>query len=100
MIEDIKTVKDGVIYCLKNFPATRNSDKELVLRYLFENKLIARMKDGFSFKYNNIDDFPAFESITRCRRKLQEAGRFLATEDVEEQRRLEEQNMKNIDDWF
>ncbi len=50
---------------LKEDPRCRSDDKWLIIRTL--------RKLGFSFyiDYRDIKDIPAFETITKCRRKIQ-----------------------------
>jgi hypothetical protein len=61
-------------------PATRNSDKILIVRYL--NKF-----HGINDIHQILcQDVPSFETIRRSRQRIQAQGRCLPVKDVEEQR--------------
>ena len=62
MTEKIKRVVEEL---LKEDPRCRNDDKWLIIQTL--------KKLGFSFyiDYRDLEDIPSFESITRCKRKIQ-----------------------------
>lgn len=72
MKDDMMLVKDAVEQCLDEDERARNDDKWLIIQVL--------RKMGFDvfIPYGKLKDMPAFESITRCRRKLQEAGLYPA----------------------
>ena len=66
---------DVVKLALMNFPATRNSDRELYLRVLKELNLVdydERGLLGHRVHIKDWDGMPPFESVTRARRKVQE----------------------------
>ncbi len=67
---------------LKSWPATRDSDRKLMLAvwWLQDNDYDQHFKEFFKEKAI----MP--ESITRCRRKLQEQGKYRASKEVEEDR--------------
>ena len=68
-------------WTLRQHPATRSSDKLLLW------KIVAKDKD--SITYQDFLNAPPVESVTRCRRKLQEQHPELrAVKEVEEQRNL------------
>jgi len=70
--ETFKQVDDLVLYCLKEFPETRGSDKELIRR-VWEIQ-------GFRIPHKLIPFFLKVahpETITRSRRKVQSEGRYL-----------------------
>lgn len=66
---------------LKANVGTRDSDKALLLAYLFDNTKIGNLPN------ETLDliakavytEMPSFETITRCRRKIQERGEYLST---------------------
>jgi hypothetical protein len=64
--KEIKTIKDLVQELLDNDERCRGDDKWLILRVL--------RKLGFKIyvEYRDLADMPSFETITRCRRKIQE----------------------------
>jgi hypothetical protein len=94
MKEDIMFVKDAVEECLSEDERARNDDKWLIIQVL------RKMKFDVFIPYGKLKDMPAFESITRCRRKLQEEGMYLADEKIIEKRDKERNNMTKIEDWF
>lgn len=75
------TTAQRVEYILKASHKARNSDKELIKIYLY--------KAGLELTPAQIDklmSLPSFETITRVRRKLQEQGKYPASEEVNEAR--------------
>jgi len=78
-----------VEWTLKMYPETRSSDKLLLW------KIVAKDKDTIDFQ--DFLNAPPMESVTRCRRKIQEKKPGLrATKEVEEQRNL---NAIKIQAW-
>lgn len=67
---DIKKLKDMVAAVLERYPAARNNDRLLVC-FVYERFFGVRTHDSF-FDVMNSSNLPSHESITRCRRKLQE----------------------------
>jgi hypothetical protein len=94
MKDDVIMVKDVVEAVLKNDERTRNDDKWLVIKVLQELGI------NIFIPYDKLDVMPSFESITRARRKFQEAGMYPPTVKVAEHRREEEQKMRKIDEWI
>ncbi|GIW49171.1 MAG: hypothetical protein KatS3mg079_647 [Caloramator sp.] len=79
-MSNLHRVKQQVEFILNNYPETRNDDKKLTAYILKE-----------FYKVNLIDDIckpeiPSLESIRRCRQKLQEQGKYQATEKVKKRR--------------
>lgn len=89
----IKT-KDCVEHVLSIDERARNDDKWLILQVL------RRMGFSIYIPYNEMKDMPAFESITRCRRKLHENDRYLASIETQKKRRNEEEEMEYINTWW
>lgn len=94
MKEDVQTVKSAVEEILAADQRARNNDTWLIFRVL--------QKQGYNIfiPFEAIDNMPAFESITRCRRKLQEAGQYLATDKTAAERAKEAEAMRKISGWF
>jgi len=80
-LESYRTTKSQVKFLLEKYPETRSDDKLLILKHLQcfqkalaydpETKLIDfRNRDGIT--YEMFRHLVSFETITRCRRKLQE----------------------------
>lgn len=65
----IKTLESTVEALLRKYPKLRGNDRKLYLAYLWKKEydLNVSIKDFF-----NDDTYPSYESVTRCRRKLQE----------------------------
>lgn len=76
-------IKKRVESILSNYPVTRNSDIELILRVweLEGVQLNPRVRAM-------IKECTAPETIRRVRQKFQEEGKYLASKKVEEQRSL------------
>ena len=96
MVDDILSVKDQVYHILERYPATRDSDKLLIMRYLVETKVGYYVRNGLFIPYSHFDDLPSFESIRRVRQKFQEQGLFPASKDVKELRELNEMEMHSV----
>lgn len=62
-------------------PATRSSDKELLVVYMQKAGMDLTPSQIALFK-----DLPSMETIRRIRQKIQENGELLATEEVEKAR--------------
>ncbi len=68
-VEEIRTTKEIVEQILVDDLEARKNDKWLIIRFMQE-------VSGFAFPYEKLDNLPAFETITRVRRKLQENGDY------------------------
>lgn len=70
MLKELKTIKEKVNWILKEYPKTRNDDKNLFIIYtcVFHEPLLE--KDGM-IKLENIYNLPSFESIRRSRQLIQ-----------------------------
>lgn len=82
-------INDRVENILKASYAARNSDKDLLLIYM--------QKSGMNLTPSQIEVFrklPAFETITRVRRVLQEQGKYEPSEQVMEARYKKYQSVK------
>jgi len=79
LAEKLKTVKERVEYILEHYPESRNDDFYLYLIYirLFEPKLSGYIK---YIPFNLVKTATRFETIRRCRQKLQESGQYLPTD--------------------
>lgn len=75
-------VSQIVEHALKQWPSTRDSDRKLILAvwWLQDNDYESHFREFFKAKAI----MP--ETITRCRRKFQEQGKYRASEAVEEDR--------------
>ncbi|GIW70344.1 MAG: hypothetical protein KatS3mg101_1091 [Patescibacteria group bacterium] len=77
--EQIKTLKKQVEFILKNYPHTRNDDRELV-------KIVCE-------RFGH-DPIAKATSIERCRRWLNQRGEYLPTDE-----RVARQRKMNIEEW-
>ena len=84
---DLGTVKDNVDSLLKHFPSTRSNDKKLIFQYYVSFHSISTFKE----LADSSNDVASPESITRCRRKTQAEGNYLASEEVQALRYENEQ---------
>lgn len=101
---DIVSVKETVEDVLEHFPVTRNSDRELIIRVLVSLGKVVRTESGILIPFDKVESLPSFESITRCRRKIQAPppngeGRFLPCAEIGEMRKEQEQSMREINKW-
>ncbi len=78
-------ISDVVETELRTDPRTRDSDKFLIWKIMIAN--------GIHIPYEEFMELPSFESITRCRRKLQEQYTELAANFNVKQIRNEQMNM-------
>ena len=94
--KEFKTVQHKVEFILEIYEEARNSDYWLLIRYLqtFHKEL------NLFVKYAELKSVPAFETITRCRRKVQnEEHKFKAKQEVQ-QMRIDKQNAYNyVSTW-
>jgi hypothetical protein len=97
---EIEFLKEVVEDVLEKYPVARNSDRELIFRVLVSQGLVMHVDGGIMIPYKNLGKLPSFESITRCRRKIQAEGRFLPCGEVMEARTENEQAMREINKWF
>ena len=96
LLEKLKTVKERVEYLLKMYPNSRNSDFYLIILYI--RKFVPELASFFKYiPYDIIKKYDGlFESLRRCRQKIQEDGRFLPTdpEILKKRRKLAEKFRK------
>jgi hypothetical protein len=88
MDKSLRTLTQKVWWCLENYPETRSSDRSLILHVyqvfygVFTTPFYKVMDDG---------DLPSFESIRRCRQKIQEENEDLRAEKPVEDVRIAKQ---------
>ena len=97
MIEDLIKAHDRVRYLLEKYPQCRDSDKELWLAYnVIFNNLKENMTSYEVFRlWLKNPETPVFESLSRCRRKIQEKEPHLRGE-LANERKIEAENVR---DW-
>lgn len=81
----IKTLEATIEALLRKYPKLRGNDRKLYLAYLWKKgyPLDVTIKDFF-----NDDTYPSYESVTRCRRKLQERfPELLPEKEIREERK-------------
>ena len=86
----MKKLNDKVRWCLERYPKTRGSDRLLIgaVYYSFYDVDCANV--SFASVIKN-DKLPSFESIRRCRQKIQEHDESLRADKTTEERRLNRQ---------
>jgi len=94
MMDDVQTVKEAVKYILERDVRARNDDQLLIIETLKHMGIILKIEINGKIK------MPAFESITRARRRFQEEGLYPAAPEIKEQRDAEEEKMRKLDEWF
>jgi len=79
LAQKLKTVKEQVEWLLERYPESRNDDFYLYILYVrhFEPEL-SRYIEFIPFEL--IKKSTRFETIRRCRQKIQEEGRYLPTD--------------------
>lgn len=88
---------DRLVYVLEhNWPSRRtgitprDSDKELIIQILqFEGAALTEAQMDLMRKFN-------FESLTRARRKLQEAGEYMPSPEIAKKRRLKGYELEQV----
>ena len=89
MSEDLKTIAQRVEALLRQYPGTRNDDRELFVTYYGKyHGIDYYMPFGAVMRNKKL---PSFESIRRTRQKLQETHEDLRGDKQTEQRRLDAQ---------
>ena len=88
-VTDLKTLTAKVHHILTEDPECRDSDKRLIMAVLAEHYGV-RATDGIK-EILERDDLPNFESIRRCRQKIQEEDESLRGTRRVEAGRLEQQ---------
>lgn len=83
----VKKYEAVVYYILKTYKATRSDDKLLYYWFLREEGFSTKLTIESYLLGNN--NYPNYDSITRCRRKLQETYPFLRPPKNEQERRDE-----------
>ena len=86
---ELKTIQQKVEDILRQYPGTRNDDRELIQVYYGKYEGIDYYTPfGAVIKNKKL---PSFESIRRCRQKVQELNEDLRGDKQTEQRRLDAQ---------
>jgi len=96
----MKIIKEYVQDALEEAPITRDSDTHLILKVLNDMGYAKKLLDGILIPFEAIPSLPSFESITRCRRKFQEEGHYLASKEVRRERGYKEEAYRKIDEWW
>ncbi len=82
-----ETLRNRVIYVLRKYPETRNDDNVLVLRLLVNLGYAWRRENKITIDLLKFQEFPAFESITRVRRELQNTERLYKPDQETQEKR-------------
>ena len=86
--QGIKTMHNKVMSVLEEYPATRSSDKLLIAEVY--RRFYGTYKEPF-YVVMGRGDLPSLETITRCRRKIQEEHEELRAVDPVEKERINRQ---------
>lgn len=91
-----RSIKDKTEYVLQHHPQTRNSDKLLVEIFwkTWDRAHISENDAGDWVHLSKIIYMTSSDSITRCRRKFQEEGKYPATDPVVIERRSKEKKVR------
>ena len=92
---EFASTKELVERILKEDARTRNSDKLLIYRVI--SHICRKYDKGLFIPFELFDSFPAYESVTRCRRKIQEQGKYLPTDPEVIKRR--DKRERAVRDW-
>ncbi len=91
-----ETIRNHVVEILRKHPATRKDDNVWVFMVLVKLGFGKIRNDEMKIDLKKFEDFPAFESITRARRNLQNTeGLYEAEEEVIEKRKEKQSIYKN-----
>ena len=88
MTDRLRTLTQKVWFCLEKHPETRSDDRELI-KTLYD-EFYGVWSEPFYMVLNR-KELPSFESIRRCRQKIQEENEDLRAEKPIEDRRLDAQ---------
>jgi len=105
MKEEILTIRDIILEVLKENEGARNSDTLLIFLFLVkcgQVEIVMGDEAGYFIPKKNYHNLPSMESISRCRRKIQnEEMLYPATDpDVIQRRRQNEEDMNDINKWW
>lgn len=92
-IASLKKVKDRVKFILERYPQTRGDDVLLLYRYYWWFERDRAVLKPIHFKA--LLSLTSPESITRCRRKIQETGLLTPTKETILKRRRREKVISN-----
>ena len=87
-VQGIKTIEGKVEQVLRQHPATRSNDRLLVVA--FYDEYYGVFNEPF-WQVMSRNDLPSTESITRCRRKIQERDESLRADKRVERKRIDRQ---------
>ena len=88
MSERLRGITQRVWWCLEFFPETRANDRKLI-EVLYDE--FYGVNDEPFYMVLRRKDLPSFESIRRCRQKIQEEHEYLRADKETEDKRLEAQ---------
>jgi len=80
-------IKEIVEQILKEYPRTRDDDFLLCLHVLIRMGYARKSQTSITIYYKNLEFAPAFETITRIRREIQNnEGRLSPSQETQEKR--------------
>lgn len=82
-------IRNTVIEVLREDPRARDSDKWLIIQVL------RKLGINIYLDYSQLKDMPSFESITRCRRSIQnQEGLYPPSQEIDTQRGKQQQQFR------
>lgn len=94
----MKNLKNKVIYCLENYPQTRNCDISLtlIIWWKFHNSSLEFFNDDYYVRCKDLRWLPREDNVKRIRAKLQnDENKYLPTdEEVRKQRGIQEEQWR------
>jgi hypothetical protein len=98
MSKTVEKAKMDVERILKRDQRSRNSDKALILDYMFTKTNLANITQEMKNLITRAvyAQMPSFETITRARRKLQASGLYKGTMATKSLRKAQEKAMREM----
>jgi hypothetical protein len=93
MAINFKQLKGKVEYCLIKYPDACNYDQKLCNAILVEfyNDSLFKIEEQYAIKLIDFYKLPKFEDICRIRRKFNQQGMYLATDEKVKEERLKKE---------
>jgi len=92
---EFASTKELVERILEKDTQARNSDKWLIYNTI--NAICQKFNRKLFIPYDLFNSFPSYETISRCRRKLNEQGKYLPTDPEVIKRRAKRE--RAVRDW-
>jgi hypothetical protein len=99
MIKQIKSIEPEIELMLSQYPELRDNDNRLYVNLILRLDPVLRNKNtdaNYLLSNMALGNYPAFESVTRARRKVQERREDLRGERYGKRKELEKEVRDNI----